>query len=54
MAGAGAVITSTESALFELLERCGTDDFRTVAGFIKRLPVEDFNEPGRGAEQKKG
>jgi nicotinamidase-related amidase len=41
MATAGAVITSTESALFELLERCGTDDFRTVAGLIKRLPVED-------------
>ena len=40
MAAAGAVITATESVLFELLERCGTDDFRTVAGLIKRLPVE--------------
>ena len=41
MAGAGAVITTTESVLFELLERCGTDDFRTVAKLIKNLPVED-------------
>ena len=37
--GAGAVITSTESALFELLDRCGTDDFRTVAKLVKELPV---------------
>ena len=39
MAGAGAVITSTESALFELLERCDTSDFKTVAKLIKRIPV---------------
>ena len=39
MAAAGAVITSTESALFELVERCDTPDFKTVAKLIKRLPV---------------
>jgi hypothetical protein len=39
MAAAGAVITSTESALFELLERCDTVDFKTVAKLIKRIPV---------------
>jgi len=39
MAAAGAVITSTESALFELLERCDSDDFKTVAKLIKRIPV---------------
>lgn len=39
MQTAGASMTSTESALFEMLERCGTDDFRTIAGLIKRLPV---------------
>lgn len=38
--GAGATITSTESVLFELLERCGTDDFRVVTKLIKALPVE--------------
>ncbi len=39
MAAAGAVITSTESALFELVERCDTADFKTVAKLIKRIPV---------------
>jgi nicotinamidase-related amidase len=39
MAAAGATITSTESALFELLERCDTADFKTVATLIKRIPV---------------
>ena len=39
MASAGAVITTTESALFELLERCDTTDFKTVAKLIKRIPV---------------
>ena len=39
MAQAGATITSTESALFEMLERCDTADFKTVAKLIKRLPV---------------
>jgi nicotinamidase-related amidase len=41
MATAGAVVTSTESALFELAERCGTDDFRTVAKLVKKIPVGD-------------
>jgi nicotinamidase-related amidase len=40
MAAAGAVITSTESALFELLERCDTVDFKTVAKLIKRIPAQ--------------
>jgi len=39
MQQAGAQITTTESALFELLERCGTDDFKTVAKLVKKLPV---------------
>jgi len=39
MAAAGAVITATESALFELLERCDTSDFKTVAKLIQRIPV---------------
>jgi isochorismate hydrolase len=39
MAAAGAVITTTESALFELVERCDTSDFKTVAKLIKRIPV---------------
>ncbi len=40
MARAGAVITSTESVLFELVERCATDEFRAIARLVKRLPVE--------------
>jgi nicotinamidase-related amidase len=40
MASAGASITTTESVLFELVERCGTDDFRTVAALVKTIPVE--------------
>lgn len=40
MAAAGAVITTTESALFELVERCGTDAFKLVAGLVKTVPVE--------------
>jgi len=39
MAAVGAVITSTESALFELVERCDTADFKMVAKLVKRLPV---------------
>jgi nicotinamidase-related amidase len=31
----GAVITSTESVVFELLERAGTDDFRALSKLIK-------------------
>ncbi len=39
MAAAGAVITATESVLFELVERCDTADFKTVAKLIKRIPL---------------
>lgn len=39
MQQAGAQITTTESALFELLERCDTDDFKIVARLVKKLPV---------------
>lgn len=34
MAGAGAVITSVEAALFELLERAGTPEFKAVQKLI--------------------
>ena len=39
MRQAGAVITSTESALFELAERCDTPDFKMIAKLVKRIPV---------------
>ena len=39
MQAAGAVITSTESVLFELLERCDSGDFKLVAKLIKKIPV---------------
>jgi len=39
MRSAGAEITTTESALFELVERCDTADFKTVATLVKKLPV---------------
>jgi len=39
MQQSGAAITATESALFELLERCDTDDFKIVAKLVKKLPV---------------
>jgi nicotinamidase-related amidase len=32
--GAGAVITSVETALFELVGRAGTDDFKRVQGLV--------------------
>lgn len=38
MAAAGAVITTTESVLFELLNRSGTDDFKAVSKLVKRIP----------------
>jgi nicotinamidase-related amidase len=41
MAAAGAVVTSAESVLFELVERCGTDDFRAVAELIRQIPPVD-------------
>lgn len=40
LASAGATVTSTESALFELLDRCGTDAFKTVSKLVKIIPVE--------------
>ena len=39
MQQASAQITTTESTLFELVERCGTADFKTVAKLVKKLPV---------------
>lgn len=39
MAAAGATVTSTESALFELLDRCDTAEFKTVAKLLKRIEV---------------
>jgi nicotinamidase-related amidase len=39
MQSAGAQITTTESALFELVERCDTPDFKAVAKLVKKLPV---------------
>ncbi len=35
MEGAGAVLTSVETALFELLGRAGSDEFKTVQRLIK-------------------
>ncbi len=35
MRDAGAVIVSTEMALFELLEQAGTDEFKQVLGLVK-------------------
>jgi len=32
---AGAVIVSTEMALFELLEQAGTDEFRQILNLVK-------------------
>lgn len=39
MMAAGAVISSTESALFELLGRCDTPEFKTAAKLLKKIPV---------------
>jgi nicotinamidase-related amidase len=39
MASAGVVVTTTESALFELLERCGTDEFKAVSRMIREIPL---------------
>jgi hypothetical protein len=35
MEGAGAVVTSVETALFELLGAAGTDEFKQVQGLIR-------------------
>jgi len=39
MATAGVAVSTTESALFELLERCGTDEFKAVSRMIRGIPV---------------
>ena len=39
MLAAGAVVSATESVLFEMLERCGTDQFKAVSKLIKKIPV---------------
>ncbi len=36
---AGAVVTSTESALFELLDSCTSPHFKAVSALVKELPV---------------
>jgi hypothetical protein len=35
MEGSGAVVTSTEMALFELVERAGTPEFKTIQALVK-------------------
>ena len=35
MAGAGAVITSTEMFIYEILERAGTDEFKATLALVK-------------------
>ena len=35
MEGSGAVVTSTEMALFEMVERAGTPEFKTIHGLIR-------------------
>ncbi len=40
LTAAGAVVTSTESVLFELVERAGTDTFRTISKLVRTIPVE--------------
>ncbi len=38
MAGAGAAVTTVESALFELCDRCDTDRFKAMLPIIKASP----------------
>lgn len=40
LTAAGAVVTSTESVLFELLGRAGTDTFRAVSRLVRDIPVD--------------
>ena len=35
MEKAGAILTTTESVLFEIMEKCGTDEFKTIVKLIK-------------------
>ncbi|TVQ25149.1 MAG: isochorismatase family protein [Spirochaetaceae bacterium] len=37
IAGCGAVVTTVESALFEMLARAGTDTFRTISKLVREL-----------------
>lgn len=39
MAAAGAVVSCTESVLFEWLGRCDTAAFKTVAKLLRKIPV---------------
>ncbi|HEX6962963.1 MAG TPA: isochorismatase family protein [Lacipirellula sp.] len=38
MLASGAVVTTTEAALFELCERAGTPEFRQISALAKELP----------------
>ena len=40
LARSGVTVTATESALFELLERCASDEFRLVSRLVKELPLD--------------
>lgn len=42
---AGAVLTGAEAAVFELLERAGTEEFRHVLGLLKQLQPEPLSIP---------
>ena len=37
LARAGCILTTAEAAVFELLERAGTEEFREVQGWLKRV-----------------
>ena len=41
MRQAGAFVTTVESALFELCDRCGTDQFKAMLDVIKAHPPAD-------------
>lgn len=40
MEGAGVTLTTTESALFEWCERCGTPQFKQISGLVKEKVPE--------------
>lgn len=40
LATAGVTVTSTESVVFELLERAGSGEFRTLSRMLKEIPVD--------------
>jgi hypothetical protein len=39
MMAAGVIISSTESALFEMLNRCDSPEFKTAAKLLKKVPL---------------